>query len=36
VVHPINPLVDMWKVIREAATIRCNLQRGPYELPGAV
>jgi len=34
----VNPLTDMWKVIREALTIRCNLQRGVYntELPGAV
>jgi glycosyltransferase involved in cell wall biosynthesis len=26
----VNPLVDMWKVIREAFTIRCNLRRGLY------
>jgi dolichyl-phosphate beta-glucosyltransferase len=26
----INPLVDMWKVIREALTIRKNLRRGVY------
>jgi glycosyltransferase involved in cell wall biosynthesis len=26
----VNPLVDMWKVIREALTIRCNLRRGLY------
>jgi dolichyl-phosphate beta-glucosyltransferase len=34
----VNPLVDMWKVIREAFTIRCNLKRGVYgaALPGAV
>jgi dolichyl-phosphate beta-glucosyltransferase len=33
----VNPLVDMWKVIREALTIRCNLKRGVYgaALPGA-
>ena len=26
----INPFTDFWKVIREALTIRCNLQRGVY------
>jgi glycosyltransferase involved in cell wall biosynthesis len=31
----VNPLVDMWKVIREAFTIRRNLRRGVYELPAA-
>jgi glycosyltransferase involved in cell wall biosynthesis len=29
----VNPLVDMWKVVREALTIRRNLRRGVYELP---
>ena len=29
----VNPLVDMWKVVREALTIRRNLRRGIYELP---
>ena len=33
----VNPLKDMWKVIREALTIRRNLRRGVYEsLPAAV
>lgn len=33
----VNPLKDMWKVIREALTIRKNLRRGVYEsLPAAV
>lgn len=32
----INPLKDMWKVIREALTIRKNLRRGVYNsLPSA-
>lgn len=32
----VSPLRDMWKVIREAMTIRCNLQRGVYNrLPAA-
>ena len=32
----VNPLKDMWKVIREALTIRKNLRRGVYEsLPAA-
>ena len=32
----INPLRDMWNVIREAMTIRRNLRRGVYNsLPGA-
>ena len=29
----VNPLKDMWKVIREAVTIRRNLRHGVYELP---
>jgi glycosyltransferase involved in cell wall biosynthesis len=29
----VNPLKDMWKVIREALTIRKNLRTGVYELP---
>ena len=29
----VNPLTDMWKVIREALTIRRNLRRGVYALP---
>jgi hypothetical protein len=33
----VNPLKDMWKVIKEAMTIRRNLRRGVYEsLPAAV
>ena len=33
----VNPLKDMWKVIREAMLIRRNLRRGVYEsLPAAV
>jgi glycosyltransferase involved in cell wall biosynthesis len=33
----VNPLKDMWKVIREALTIRRNLRRGVYNrLPAAV
>ena len=33
----VNPLKDMWKVIREALTIRRNLRRGIYNsLPAAV
>jgi dolichyl-phosphate beta-glucosyltransferase len=28
----VNPLTDMWKVIREALTIRCNLRRGVYDV----
>nr|HEX4316169.1 dolichyl-phosphate beta-glucosyltransferase [Kofleriaceae bacterium] len=31
----VNPLADMWKVIREALTIRRNLRHGVYELPAA-
>jgi glycosyltransferase involved in cell wall biosynthesis len=32
----VNPLKDMWKVIREALTIRKNLRRGVYnQLPSA-
>jgi hypothetical protein len=32
-----NPLQDMWKVMREALTIRKNLRRGVYNpLPAAV
>lgn len=29
----VNPLKDMWKVIKEALTIRRNLRTGVYELP---
>jgi glycosyltransferase involved in cell wall biosynthesis len=29
----VNPLKDMWKVVREALTIRRNLRRGVYSLP---
>jgi dolichyl-phosphate beta-glucosyltransferase len=29
----VNPWADMWKVIREALTIRRNLRHGVYELP---
>jgi len=29
----VNPLKDMWKVVREALTIRKNLRTGVYELP---
>ncbi len=29
----VNPLRDMWKVIKEALTIRKNLRTGVYELP---
>jgi len=33
----VNPLKDLWKVIREAMTIRQNLRRGVYDaLPAAV
>ena len=33
----VNPLKDLWKVIREALTIRKNLRRGVYDaLPAAV
>jgi dolichyl-phosphate beta-glucosyltransferase len=33
----VNPLKDMWKVVREAMTIRKNLKRGVYrQLPVAV
>ena len=33
----VNPLKDLWKVIREALTIRRNLRRGVYNsLPAAV
>jgi dolichyl-phosphate beta-glucosyltransferase len=31
----VNPLADMWKVIREALMIRRNLRHGVYELPAA-
>lgn len=32
----VNPLKDLWKVVREALTIRRNLRRGVYEsLPAA-
>jgi dolichyl-phosphate beta-glucosyltransferase len=32
----VNPLKDMWKVVREAMTIRRNLKRGVYrQLPAA-
>ena len=31
----VNPLVDMWKVIREALTIRRNLARGVYGSCGS-
>jgi glycosyltransferase involved in cell wall biosynthesis len=31
----VNPLKDMWKVIREALTIRRNLKAGVYGLPSA-
>ncbi len=32
----VNPLKDMWKVVREALTIRRNLRRGVYnQLPAA-
>jgi dolichyl-phosphate beta-glucosyltransferase len=31
----VNPLKDMWKVVREALTIRRNLRRGVYSLPSA-
>lgn len=29
----VNPLKDMWKVVREALTIRKNLKRGVYSQP---
>jgi glycosyltransferase involved in cell wall biosynthesis len=29
----VNPLKDLWKVVREAMTIRRNLRRGVYNLP---
>jgi glycosyltransferase involved in cell wall biosynthesis len=29
----VNPLTDMWKVVREAMTIRKNLRRGIYSAP---
>ena len=29
----INPLKDLWKVVREALTIRKNLRRGVYSEP---
>jgi len=29
----VNPLKDMWKVVREAMTIRKNLRRGTYSEP---
>jgi glycosyltransferase involved in cell wall biosynthesis len=29
----VNPLKDMWKVVREALTIRRNLKRGVYATP---
>jgi len=28
----VNPLRDMWKVIREAMTIHCNIKRGVYNV----
>jgi len=33
----VNPLKDMWNVVREALTIHCNLKRGLYnaKLPSA-
>ncbi len=31
----VNPLKDLWKVVREAVTIRRNLRRGTYSLPSA-
>ena len=31
----VNPLKDMWKVVREAMTIRKNLRRGVYSEPPA-
>jgi glycosyltransferase involved in cell wall biosynthesis len=31
----VNPLKDMWKVIREALTIRKNLRKGIYNTPTA-
>lgn len=31
----VNPLKDMWKVVREALTIRKNLRRGIYNTPSA-
>jgi dolichyl-phosphate beta-glucosyltransferase len=30
----VNPFTDFWKVIREALTIRCNLERGVYGTTG--
>jgi glycosyltransferase involved in cell wall biosynthesis len=32
----VNPLKDMWKVMREALTIRKNLKRGVYTAPRAL
>jgi glycosyltransferase involved in cell wall biosynthesis len=32
----VNPLKDMWKVMREALTIRKNLRRGVYQQPRAL
>jgi dolichyl-phosphate beta-glucosyltransferase len=29
----VNPIKDMWKVVREAMTIRKNLRRGVYQAP---
>jgi dolichyl-phosphate beta-glucosyltransferase len=29
----VNPLTDMWKVVREAMTIRKNLRHGVYSAP---
>jgi dolichyl-phosphate beta-glucosyltransferase len=29
----VNPIKDLWKVVREAMTIRRNLRRGVYNLP---
>jgi dolichyl-phosphate beta-glucosyltransferase len=31
----VNPLRDLWKVIKEALTIRKNLRTGVYELPAS-
>jgi dolichyl-phosphate beta-glucosyltransferase len=31
----VNPIKDMWKVVREAMTIRKNLKRGVYHQPPA-
>jgi dolichyl-phosphate beta-glucosyltransferase len=29
----VNPLKDMWKVVKEAVTIRRNLKAGVYNVP---